>query len=296
MRRVASVIALLLGTGVLFWPTSSNASFPGNNGRIAFWSLGADEQILGIQADGTDLRVIATSASQPAWSPRGNRIAFTVTDQNTGSGSIWVARADGTHRHRVTGHNWDASQPSWAPDGNEIVFIRYSGGDTDVAIVDLATGDEHVVRNNSAFEFEPSWSPDGSLIAFSSDRLAGRQNIYVIAPDGSNLVRLTDSDYDSQPNWSPDGTMIAFQSDRADPGNNYDIYRMQADGSNVVRLTKLSGTDAHPSWSPNGTKIAYARRQTAIIVMNIDGSSKARIYGDVSAIVSNPDWRPLPVG
>jgi Tol biopolymer transport system component len=87
--------------------------------------------------------------------------------------------------------------------------------------------------------------------------------------------------------------MIAFQSDRADPGNNYDIFRMMADGSNVVRLTHLAGTDAHPSWSPDNARIVFAHRQTGIVVMRTDGSDKKRIYADASAIVSNPDWRPI---
>ena len=293
MKHVAIVASLFTAVLASLSATPANASFPGRNGQIAFWSLAAEEEILGIHPDGTDLHVIVKGGSQPAWSPRGNRIAFRVSDPNTGAGSIWIARADGTHRHRIAGPVWDAANPAWAPDGDHLVFIRYNGGDTDLVVADLATGDKRLVRNNQAFEFEPSWSPDGSLIAFSSDRRQGRQNIYVTPPDGSTVLRLTHSTYDSQPNWSPDGTMIAFQSDRADPGNNYDIYLMRADGSDVVRLTRLSGTDAHPAWSPNGSRIVYARRQTAIVVMHPDGSAKTRVYGDRLAIVSNPDWRPV---
>ena len=68
--------------------------------------------------------------------------------------------------------------------------------------------------------------------------------------------------------------------------------RDAADGSNVVRLTRLSGTDAHPAWSPDGASIVYARRQTAIVMMDAGGSNKNRIYADASAIISNPDWQP----
>jgi Tol biopolymer transport system component len=294
MRRV--LIATVVSTTALisFTAVAANASFPGRNGRIAFWNGAAEDNILGIRPDGTGLGLIVKDGSQPAWSPRGNRIAFKVTDPNTGAGSIWIARADGTGRHLIAGPAWDASQPAWAPDGDHLVFVRYHGGDTDLVIADVTTGVKRLVRNNSAFEFEPSWSPDGSLIALSSDRHhPDQQNIYVVSPDGSNWSQLTNSTYDSQPNWSPDGTMIAFQSDRADPGNNYDIFRMMADGSNVVRLTHLAGTDAHPSWSPDNARIVFAHRQTGIVVMRTDGSDKKRIYADASAIVSNPDWRPI---
>ncbi|NIM52761.1 MAG: hypothetical protein GTO22_26535, partial [Gemmatimonadales bacterium] len=39
---------------------------------------------------------------------------------------------------------------------------------------------------------------------------------------------------DREPAWSPDGTRIAFASNR---DGNYEIYVMDADGSNPVRLT-----------------------------------------------------------
>ena len=142
----------------------------GGNGRIAFWSGTAEDDILGIDPDGTSLGVIVKGGLQPAWAPRGHRIAFKVTDPSTGAGAIWIARADGTHRQRVVGSVWDASEPAWAPDGDHLVFVRDNGGDTDLVIADLTTGQTRLLRNNKSFEFEPSWSPDGSLIAFSSDR------------------------------------------------------------------------------------------------------------------------------
>jgi len=39
---------------------------------------------------------------------------------------------------------------------------------------------------------------------------------------------------------------------------NYEIYVMNADGSNQLRLTDHPGDDMYPSWSPDGTRIVYA--------------------------------------
>jgi TolB protein len=59
---------------------------------------------------------------------------------------------------------------------------------------------------------------------------------------------LTDNPaWDGKPAWSPDGTKIAFVSDR---DGNGDIYVMNADGSNVIRLTN-EGYNFEPSWSPS---------------------------------------------
>jgi TolB protein len=115
----------------------------------------------------------------------------------------------------------------------------------------------------------PSWSADGAKIAFTSTR-DGNAEIYVMNADGSDQTRLTSSpSYDENPVFSPDGSKIAFDSTRdapiSCPGNVLatacvpytEIYVMDADGSNVVRLTSSPGLDRFPIVSPDGTKIAF---------------------------------------
>lgn len=75
--------------------------------------------------------------------------------------------------------------------------------------------------------------------------------IYVMAPDGSQKVRLGQG---AAPCWSPDGIKIAFSA-RVD--GNRDIYFMDADGSNMTRLTTHPASDGGPSWSPDGSMIAF---------------------------------------
>ena len=96
----------------------------------------------------------------------------------------------------------------------------------------------------------PSFSPDGSKIAFFSDR-DGDYEIYVMNADGSNQTRLTNNPaVDAKASFSPDGSKIAFNSSRdgsarpsrSSPENpsgvtNFEIYVMDADGSNQTRLT-----------------------------------------------------------
>ena len=71
---------------------------------------------------------------------------------------------------------------------------------------------------------------------------------------------------------------IAFTSDR---DGNSEIYVMDADGSNQVRLTNNSVVDDHATWSPEGTKLAFlsqrASGEFAIFQMNGDGTGKTEI-------------------
>jgi hypothetical protein len=98
---------------------------------------------------------------------------------------------------------------------------------------------------------------------------------------------------DKRPDWSPDGTRIAFESPR-DLGLP-DIYVMDANGANIIRLTNQPGADGYPAWSPNGQHIAYASDETGdfeIYVMNADGSNKRRVTNNPGKQDIHPTWAP----
>jgi len=88
-----------------------------------------------------------------------------------------------------------------------------------------------------------------------------------------------------------DSGKIAFVSSR--DGNN-EIYVMNPDGSNIIRLTNNPAADFTPAWSPDGTKIAFASNRdgnSKIYVMNTDGSSPTRLTNE-QADDYDPAWSP----
>ena len=144
---------------------------------------------------------------------------------------------------------------------------------------------------------------ENSKIAFSSDRDGNSLAIYVMnAADRSGQTRLTynpvDHDKDRDSRWSPDGKKIAFASSFRDV-NGHDlkgeIYVMNADGTNITRLTNNIDFDRSPSWSPDGEKIAFTSDRdgnTEIYVMNAaDGTNTTRLTY-ISAIDDEPSWSP----
>ena len=103
-------------------------------------------------------------------------------------------------------------------------------------------------------------SATGSLIVFYSER-DGNAEIYTMRPDGSDQRRLTTNQFeDTAPAWSPDGSQITFISDRDDPQPvacfphcTYQLYAINADGSDERRLAETEFTTHHPDWHPDGT-------------------------------------------
>ena len=93
------------------------------------------------------------------------------------------------------------------------------------------------------------------------------------------------------PTPSPLSGKIAFGSDR---DGDYEIYLMNADGSNLTRLTDNSAMDLQPRWSPDGSKIVFTSNRDEkleIYVMDADGSKVTRLT-DSHDVDESPDWSP----
>lgn len=137
-------------------------------------------------------------------------------------------------------------------------------------------------------------------------------DIFVARRDGSHVRRLTTAEgYDAEASFSPDGKLIAFCSLRqayptnklseaelkhlqTDPSWFGEIYLMNADGSNIRRLTHTSGYDGGPFFSPDGQRIIWRRfneqgDMADIFSMNLDGSDQRQLtsFGAMS-------WAPFP--
>ena len=316
---------LLLSTtaaALVALPTSAHAA-PGLNGYLAYGSNRTGSQFSDdIYVSPLDVETPAqltfrrADDGQPAWSPDGHRIAFKTAQ--FGSNQLAVINAGGTGERLLTRtFKFSEGQPAWSPDGTTLLYRRTPENplvqNADIWVLDIEASAKdpanpvtHQVLTRPGDERYPSYSPDGTRIAFRGDLDAtepsGDEEIYVMEADGTNVRRLTDNaDFDSAPSWSPDGTRIAFERAAAGtftPGTEAqekDVYVMNADGTDVRRLTDSPGIDEGPVWSPDGTKIAFSSArdgQQELYVMNADGSDPRRLT-DNPARDESPDWQPL---
>lgn len=167
------------------------------------------------------------------------------------------------------------------------------------------------MSNHPGRDWDFVWSPDGSRLAFISSRNDDdpegcstwcTTEIYTVNAEGDDLTRLTNvSAMNRSPAWSPDGTRIAFASsrDEADPSAcpfkcNFEIYIMNADGSEQTRLTNNPKVDNWPNWSPDGKRIAftsYRDGNAEIYVMNADGSGQMQLTDNPASDLW-PVWSP----
>ncbi len=235
---------------------------------------------------------------------RGNWLAFSAT--HNGNGDIYLLNLDAalqgsseTTPIRLTTDPASDFDPTWSPDGTHIAFRSQRDGNDEIYVMNADGTCQRNLTNDSVYDWSPAWSPDGTRIAFARF-FDGNPftDLAVINVDGSGLKRLTTASGE-YPTWSPDGTRIAFESARDD---DYEIYVMNADGTDQTRLTNNPAYDTSAAWSPDGTRIAFDTQrdhfppaevgigpEIEIHVMNSDGSGDTRLT-DNTQEDRFPDW------
>lgn len=311
-RTMVLVTAMVLAGSLLAGSVrEANATFPGENGKIAFASNRTsgegvnnpegDFEIFTMDQDGTGLTQLTANAASdfaPEWSPDGQRIAF-ESDRDLFS-DVFVMNSDGSGQTNVTNNRAFDRSATFAPDGGRIIFesnlsagVDNPTGDAEIFSVNLDGTDLNQLTKNTARDSQPNFAPDGRKIAFVSDRNFA-PGIYTMTADGSKQRKSNRGSgvAFASPGWSPDGSRITFASDQE---GGYDIYVMRANGAGQQRLT-INGlpTDSGPVFSPDGGQIAFHTNRDGnfeIYGMRAGGSEPVNLTNNPAGDFT-PDWQP----
>lgn len=220
-----------------------------------------------------------TSACCLTWSPDGETLAFLIYGEDYGS-KIYLVNADGSHARPLTPQQREENQstPAWSPDGSQIAFLTSIGESLHLSLIEVDTGRIQALETTMPSKFSPSWSPDGTQIIWQ----AGFPNpgIYSIDLATGDIQLLNRGWNNSAPLFSPDGAKIIFASLR---GESPEIYVMDADGSNLSRLTDTPATEENPRWSPDGEHILFTSNQNGspqVFIMRVDRSDSYQLTHD----------------
>ena len=210
----------------------------------------------------------------------------------SGRSQIYRCRPDGAGVVNLTkgdslGKQWkDAYGYFLSADGTKMLYTVHDGKTGRVALANADGTEPRLVAPHLGYIYMASLSPNRDRVVFSGPA-RGYRLLLAALPDGKPIELTPDHPESFVPQFTPDGKTIIFL--RRDG----DIYRVDADGKNLKRLTtgnryvefKLSENDRHgstdgPHLSPDGKKIAYIAVKDGIpnlCVMNADGTEQRQL-------------------
>lgn len=245
-----------------------------------------NSEIYAINTDGADLTRLTEGPEYemfPAWSPDGTQIAFN-SSRDPGF-DLFVMAVDGSDLANPTGHKGVDLYPTWMPEG-AIVFLSLRDGGFQFYQVN-ADGSDLSMLDSGLPASDPSQSGKVGFMVTEGymffSYVGSIYDLQTFQDSGSSLGEF--------PAWSPDGTHIVFHSRR---DGNREIYTVNADLSNLKRLTDNAAEDAFSTWSPDGSQIAFQSDRDGnleIYVMNADGTNLRNLTNN-PADDTLPTWYP----
>ncbi len=209
----------------------------------------------------------------PSLSPDGRRLAF--ASNRTGNWDIWIVSLDGQLPVQVTSTPMDEVHPSWSSDGATLVYsaLPRASGQWELWITSAQAGTASTFIGYGLF---PEWSPVDDRILFQRARERGSRwfsvwTIQMIDGEPRYPTEVASSSDVAMilPAWSRDGRHIAYTAATnlppIDPefGSMYeasDIWVMDANGGNRVRLTDGHSVNFMPAWTPDGRVLFTSMR------------------------------------
>ena len=194
----------------------------------------------------------------PPQPPAFGRLAF--SSNRHGNPEIYVVDLAGGSPVRLTQNNANDWLPDWSADGTKITFTSYRTGSYDLWVMRADGSAQTSWVATGAWDDYPRWAPDGERISLSTTAETegvANSEIFVRRLNGS-LQQVTYSVAEDQwADWSPDGRIIFTEGYK--DGSDWDIYIIDADGSNRTTWLDATNCDVQPTWSPDGNWIAFLR-------------------------------------
>lgn len=284
----AGCLVLAAGAALfLLLASPAHATYPGRNGRIAFFADHGDGfRIYTMRRDGSDVRRITDAdtgiAVHPDWSPDGARIVFGVWPSGLDTPcTTEIMKTDGTGVRRVAGsakgrHCY--GNAAFTPGGHRLlVNVRQEKirsmdlhGHNRRTILDVTPLCANTKHPDCTLDARPQVSPDGRTVLFEVSKHLNRGNrkaLYTVRMNGRGVRQVVPFSLDvcaCGGDWAPDGSRIVFSDNAGDgigpPTGPTNLATIRPDGTGLRYLTHFHRTDIYlsrGSYSPNGHWILY---------------------------------------
>ena len=275
------------------------------------WTTPTDRGIRVSRIGGSDPRRVPTPGVTPwlqGWHPNGRELLVILENESDEMGELGFLNIQTGAFRRITGILGGA-HARVSPDASKIVFSALSVDDptqSDIGIIDCATGSTRIVLSGKPDDYSPDWAADSNGMVFISDR-GGRPRLWTfrlsagaLAPEP--VADLVDGDL-SIAGVTSEGTVVVGAEDIGGS----DSYVTKVDWSSG----HLSGVELLPNPaykgsrrpvpSTDGHRVAFLRRSRGYrvrpgwqipVIQELDGSSAGRqtVYPTALTLRDAPAW------
>jgi TolB protein len=232
---------------------------------------------------------VAISSISPTATPAPSATTLTgqivfYDDRAAGSHQqIYIEPADGTDVRQLVVSDFDDAKPQLSPDGKSVAFTRYAPDSSNIFVVNVDGSGLREIDKASCVkpcggDEDVAWSPDGTQFAVTRDLFDAfpltststpyNVGLWLIRADGSGAHQITlkgricnnvcpGGAQDNRAAWSPDGKRLVFTRDTYTSPEEFGIFTIANDGSDLRRVTPEGMNVDDPVWSPDGSLILF---------------------------------------
>jgi Tol biopolymer transport system component len=224
------------------------------------------------------------------WLLHGDVVSYVST--RGGFGDIFLLDINTGQTLQITHDDASEEWARWSPDGQYIAYAADDRvGGLHIFVMDAYGRHIQQLTNGDSVNWFPTWSPDGTAFAVSSGRNMQTYNIFILnSKNGVSETYLPEiAPQDRVTSWY--GNRLLFS---AGESSHFEIYSVNADGSDLHQLTANGRYNLNAVWSPDGTRIAFQANLDGdfdLYLMNPNGTGLQTLTSDSSDEVA-PMWSP----
>ena len=243
----------------------------------------------------------------PSWSPNGNEIAFSRSENNSPL-QIYIMDSRGGNARPISGDHFNDRHPAWSPDGRRIAFVHARALGQPAVYTMNADGENRVRLADCHADSRPTWSPDGTQIVYNHALKQGIRNLFVVdietflaakeAPP-TQVIPEPEQEPEQEPEPEPEPEIEQKPEPEKDPHQTPDEEEEKKKGEDdppqapsadppaveegIQRLTISEHYDIHPDWNPDGSKLIFTKESSphdaAVYVLDLFSLVQTRLTG-----------------